>query len=116
MGNYTFIFLGGGGGSKILEEAGKLEILQQMFRKFYISNRLQNRYFPKIVVGCPCCLFRKFHRSKKTANLNYHMLIKKSQAILKRFIDLKFSVGLRWAQKTKPCFVTLRTFFTSTAG
>ena len=25
-----------------------------MFRKFYISNRLPNRYFPKIVVGCPC--------------------------------------------------------------
>ena len=43
------------------------------------------------------------------------MLIKKSQAILKRFIDLKFSVGLRWAQITKPCFVALRTFFTSTA-
>ena len=35
------------------------------------------------------------------------MLIKKSQAILKRFIDLEFSVGLRWAKKTKPCFVTL---------
>ena len=112
MGNYT-ILAEGGGGSKILEEARKLEILQQMFRKFYISNRLQNRYFPKIVVGCPCCLFCKFHKSKKTANLNYHMLIKKSQEILKRLIDLKFCVGLRWAQKTKPCFVT---FFTSTAG
>ena len=24
--------------------------------------------------------------------------------------------GLRWAQKTKPCFVTLKTFFSSTAG
>ena len=24
--------------------------------------------------------------------------------------------ALRWAQKTKPCFVTLRTFFRSTAG
>ena len=24
--------------------------------------------------------------------------------------------GLRWAQKTKPCFVTLRTFFRSIAG
>ena len=24
--------------------------------------------------------------------------------------------GLRWAQKMKPCFVTLRTFFSSTAG
>ena len=49
------------------------------------------------------------------------MSIKKSQApILKYFIDLKFSVlvyaGLRRSQKTKPCFVTLRTFFSSTAG
>ena len=34
-----------------------------------------------------------------------------SQAILKRFIDFKFSVsGLRWPHKTKPCFVTLTTF------
>ena len=24
--------------------------------------------------------------------------------------------GFRWAQRTKPCFVTLRTFFNSTAG
>ena len=24
-----------------------------MFRKFYISNRLSNRYFPKIDAGCP---------------------------------------------------------------
>ena len=39
------------------------------------------------------------------------MSIKKSQAILKRFIDFKFSVsGLRWPHKTKPCFVTLTTF------
>ena len=40
--------------SKILGETGKLEILQQMFRKFWISNRLPNRYFPKIDVGSPC--------------------------------------------------------------
>ena len=38
------------------------------------------------------------------------MSIKQSQAILKRFIDLKSAFGLRWAQKMKPCFVTLRTF------
>ena len=38
------------------------------------------------------------------------MSIKKSQAILKRFIDLKSAFGLRWAQKTKPCFMTLKTF------
>ena len=39
--------------AKILDEAGKQELLQQMFQKFYISNRLSNRYFPKIAVGCP---------------------------------------------------------------
>ena len=46
------------------------------------------------------------------------MSIKKSQAIRKCF-NLQISslaFGLRWAQKTKPCFVTLRTFFSSTAG
>ena len=48
MGNYTnFRCL------KILGEAGKQEILQQMFRKFQISNRLPKRYFTKIDVGCP---------------------------------------------------------------
>ena len=34
-------------GSKILGEAGKQEILQQIIRKFKISNRLPNRYFPE---------------------------------------------------------------------
>ena len=55
--------------------------------------------------------FNKFDKSKKSIyNLNYHMSIKKSQAILKR-LDFKFSVsGLRWVHKTKPCFVTLTTF------
>ena len=63
------------------------------------------------------CLFCTFHKSKKPANLNYHMLMKKSQTILKRFIGLKFSVWFTLrAQKTKPCFVTLTTFFRSTAG
>ena len=34
------------------------------------------------------------------------MSIKKSQAILKCFMDLKNIVfGSRWAEKTKPCFV-----------
>ena len=40
------------------------------------------------------------------------MSIKTSQAILKCFINLKssfwFTPLLRWAQKTKPCFVTRR--------
>ena len=30
-----------------------------MFCKFQISNRLPNRYFPKIVVGCPCSIPHK---------------------------------------------------------
>ena len=34
-------------------EAGKQEILQQMFRKFWISNRLPNRYFPNLTLGAP---------------------------------------------------------------
>ena len=33
--------------SKILGQAGKQEILQQIFPKFQISNRLPNRYFPE---------------------------------------------------------------------
>ena len=45
------------------------------------------------------------------------MLIRKSQTILKHFIGLKFSVWFTLrAQKTKPCFVTLTTFFRSPAG
>ena len=48
MGNYTIFRC-----SKILGEAGKQEILQQMFRKFWISNRLPNRYFPKLTLGAP---------------------------------------------------------------
>ena len=51
MDNYTIFF---NRYSKILGETGKQEILQQMFQKFQISNRLSNRYFPKIDVGCPC--------------------------------------------------------------
>ena len=43
---------------------------------------------------------------------NYHISIKKSQAIL----ILSLAFDLRWAQKTKPCFVTLATFFRSTAS
>ena len=38
----------------MLGEAGKQEILQLMFQKFQISNRLPSRYFPKIDVGCSC--------------------------------------------------------------
>ena len=63
------------------------------------------------------CLVCKFHVSNKPANLNDHMLIKKRQTILKRFLDLKLSVWFTLsAQKTKPCFVTLRTFFRSNTG
>ena len=48
--------------SKILGEAGKQEILQQMFRKFQFSNGLPNRYFTE---NCrwvpPKALWRKWH-------------------------------------------------------
>ena len=47
------------------------------------------------------------------------MSIKTSQAILKCFINPKSSVWFTLGsedQKTKPCFVTLRTLFSSTAG
>ena len=44
------------------------------------------------------------------------MSIKKSQALLKCFIDLKCSVCLALGSETKPCFATLRAFFRSTAG
>ena len=50
--------------SKILGETGKQEILQQMFRKFQISNRLPNRYFRKIDVGCPWLIYLQFTQTK----------------------------------------------------
>ena len=46
-----------------------------------------------------------FTNRKNAANLNCYMSIKVSLAF-----------GLRWAQKTKPWFVILSTFFSSTAG
>ena len=42
--------------------------------------------------------------------------IKKSQAILKCLWISTLAFGFRWAQETKPRFVTLNTFFSSTAG
>ena len=59
-----------------------------------------------------------FTNRKNPAKPDYHMSIKKSQAILKCFIDLwaKIAFGLRRAQKAKPCFVTLKTVFSLTAG
>ena len=54
---------------------------------------------------------------KIPANLNYHMSITKSQAILKCFIDLKYSDWFTLGSEGETnCFVTLITFFRSTAG
>ena len=53
-----------------------------------------------------------FTNWKNPAKPNYHLSMKKKQAILKCFI----AVGSRWAQKTKPRFVTLSNFLRSTAG
>ena len=47
---------------------------------------------------------------KNPSNLNNHMSIKKSQAILKHSWISSLAFGLRWAQRTKPCFVTLNFF------
>ena len=45
------------------------------------------------------------------------MSIKKSQAILKYFIDLKYSVKFTLGSEDETnCFVTLKPFFSSTAG
>ena len=68
------------------------------------------------MTGSPIFSINLINR-KNPSNLNYHMSIKKSQAILKHFIDLSsLAFGLRCVQKTKPSSVTLRTFFRSTAG
>ena len=44
------------------------------------------------------------------------MLITKSQAILKRFKDLKFSVWFTLGSENETMFETLINFFRSTAG
>ena len=44
-----------------------------------------------MTVGSPIFSVNLSNR-KNPFNLNYHMSIKKSQAILKRFMDLKFGV------------------------
>ena len=41
---------------------------------------------------------------KNPSNLNYQMSIKKSQAILKRFIDLKFSVWFTLCSENETMF------------
>ena len=51
------------------------------------------------------CLFCKFHKSKNPANLNYHVLSKESQAILKRFIDLKFRVWFTLGSEKETMFL-----------
>ena len=68
MGNYTIFRC-----SKIPGEAGKQEILQQMFRKFYISNLLPNRYFPKIDVGCPWLKVQARGRPLQSSLVNKYM-------------------------------------------
>ena len=44
-------------------------------------------------------------------NPNYHMSIKKSQAILKRFIDLKFSLWLMLSSENETMFRDTQNFF-----
>ena len=59
----------------------------------------QNTKLPEVLY-----ILSKFHKSKKPANLNYHMSIKKSQAILKCFIDLKFSVWFTLGSENETMF------------
>ena len=48
---------------------------------------------------------------KNPSNLNYHMSIKKSQAILKHFIDLKFSVWFTLCSENETMFCDTQNFF-----
>ena len=49
-------------------------------------------------------ILSKFHKSKKQANLSYDMSIKKSQAILQCFIDLKFRVWFTLGSENETMF------------
>ena len=57
-----------------------------------------------------------FTNRTNPAKPNYHMSIKKSQAILKCFIDLQNNVWLTLGSEDETMFVTLRIFFGSTVG
>ena len=68
-----------------------------MFRKFKISNRLPNKYFPKIVVGCPCkyknrgekksrLLEKKSSISVKRESTNYHFVGKLKRCLIFRVV------------------------------
>ena len=48
---------------------------------------------------------------KNPANLNYHMQLRKVKRSCNALQISSLVFGLHWAQKTKPCFVTLRIFF-----
>ena len=60
------------------------------------------------MTGSPVCLINLTNR-KNPSNLNYHISIKKSQAILKHFIDLKFSVWSTLRSENETIFLTLKT-------
>ena len=48
---------------------------------------------------------------KNPSNLNYHMSIKESQAILKHFIDLKFSVWFTLCSENETMFSDTKNVF-----
>ena len=60
------------------------------------------------MTGSPVFLINLTNR-KNPSNLNYHISIKKSQAILKHFIDLKFSVWSTLRSENETIFLTLKT-------
>ena len=55
------------------------------------------------MTGSPILSINLTNRTNPS-NLNYHMSIKKSQAILKRFIDLKFSVWFTLGSENETMF------------
>ena len=62
------------------------------------------------MTGSPILLINLTNR-KNPSNLNYHMSIQKSQAILKRFIDLKFSVWFTLGSENETMFCDTWNFF-----
>ena len=66
----------------------------------------QNAEWPAVLY-----ILSKFHKSKKQANANCHMSIKKSQAFLKCFIDLKCSVCLALGSENETMLCDTLNFF-----
>ena len=115
MGNYTIFKW-----SKILGETGKQEILQQMFRKFQVSNRLPNRYFPKTDVGCPWLPVDQLFKLNKLGLLKKVIDGRTPEYLITTLDSLRFEHKYSTRTKTLCCLLKprteamRRTFFYST--